>query len=165
LQYARAIVGCTAEAEDIVQAVFCKVLQLPRAEVERVTDPASWLAQIARREAINRLRSRRRDRARRQAAHALRLTGGHRGPHDAELGAAIERLPRRLREIVVLKHVNNLTFEQIASATGVNRNTAAARYRSGIALLRSELDAACNPGVPEARCACEPVGQEASHVR
>ena len=164
LQYGRAIVVCGAEAEDIVQTVFCKVLQLPRREVERVGDPASWLAQIVRREAINRLRSRRREHARRDAARGQAGSGGSSGVADAELARAVDGLPRRWREIIVLKHVNGLTFDQIASATGVNRNTAAARYRSGVARLRAVLEAASYGGEGRVNRPREPVGQEAGHV-
>src|SRR5688572_28956571 len=74
LQYARAIVVSVTEAEDVVQSVFCRVLQMARRDVERVNDPAAWLAQVARREAINQLRSRRREMARRETAGGLRLT-------------------------------------------------------------------------------------------
>jgi RNA polymerase sigma-70 factor (ECF subfamily) len=143
LQYARAILGARADAEDVVQSVFCRILRLSRREVERVNDPCAWLAQVARRESINYLRSHRREAARRRAIGGMRLSrsDGHEpASTDPELHAAIERLPRRLRELIVLKHFAGLTFDQIAAATGLNRNTAAARYRSAIGSLQQEMN-------------------------
>lgn len=142
LRYARAIVVSWSDAEDVVQVVFCRVLNMARREVERVSDPGAWLAQVTRREAINHLRSRKREAARREAAGGLGL---HRddndpAPIDADLEAAIERLPRRFREVIVLKHVAGLTFDQIAAATGLNRNTAASRYKSSVEALRDLLE-------------------------
>ena len=58
--------------------------------------------------------------------------GGH-AMTDASLQASFAA------DVVLLKHVGGLTFEQIALATQTNRNTAASRYRAAIGLLERAL--------------------------
>ncbi|HRQ72614.1 MAG TPA: sigma-70 family RNA polymerase sigma factor [Phycisphaerales bacterium] len=137
---ARAVLGRrggAGDAEDAVQAVFCRVLELDRASVRSVRDPASWLAQMTRRESLNMLRS-----ARRAAAREREHDGGSadgRAERDAGLAGALAALPRHLREVVVLRHTAGLTFEQVSLALGVNRNTVASRHRLAMERLRGVL--------------------------
>ena len=56
--------GTRDDAEDTVQAVFCRVMALDPREVGAVTDPGAWLAQLTRRTALNWIRGKRRERAR-----------------------------------------------------------------------------------------------------
>lgn len=56
-----------------------------------------------------------------------------------QLTSAVDALPRKVREVLVLKHVVGLTFDQIAVATGLNRNTAAGMHRRGILRLQRQL--------------------------
>jgi len=53
-----------------------------------------------------------------------------------ELVAALDRLPRVQREVLVMKIWNELTFAEIGEALGVSQNTAASRYRYGLAALK-----------------------------
>lgn len=144
IAYARALLrsrGSSHDAEDIVQTVFCRVMDLGTHDLATVRDTGAWLAQITRRTALNWLRTHRRDAVRRErsaAASARRPTASA----DIAISEAIDALPTRLREVVVLKHVADLTFDQIELATGINRNTAAARYRSALAMLRESLEPA-----------------------
>lgn len=59
---------------------------------------------------------------------------------DRELGhlvqGAINRLPEGYREVLTLKVWGDLTFAEIAEALGIPANTAASRYRYGLAELR-----------------------------
>jgi RNA polymerase sigma-70 factor (ECF subfamily) len=137
-RYAQAVLAGRADPDDVLQGVFCRVLQLTRSQVMQVADPAAWLAQVTRRQAINELRAQRRESARRDAA-PRRVSHDTAHSSDAELQAALDALPRRLREIVVLRHVAGLSFDQIQAATGINRNTAASRYQAGVARLQSSL--------------------------
>lgn len=145
LALARAILRDAAAGEDAVQQVFCRLLSLDRRTLAQVSDVRAWLAQLVRREAINQIRSQRRRSDReagsrqRDARHAD--THGASPPSgDVELRQAVERLPRRLREIIVLKHMCGLTFDQIGLALGLSRNTAAGRHRQALAALRVALD-------------------------
>lgn len=137
LAYARSIVG--DGAEDAVQSVFLSLLKVPARELKQVGDPAAWLMVLTRRASLNQLRAARREHRRRQASAPLRVTAGPFSFHSEDLASVVESLPRRLREVVVLRHIAGLTFDQVAVALGANRNTAAARYREAIRRLRIVL--------------------------
>ncbi|MCL4222287.1 MAG: sigma-70 family RNA polymerase sigma factor [Phycisphaerales bacterium] len=144
LALARALLCDAAAGEDAVQQVFCRVLSLDRRTLAQVSDARAWLAQLVRREAINQIRAQRRRAARegRTQAREHPPTAGHPTPAmpaDAELRQAVDLLPRRLREIIVLKHVCGLTFDQISVTLGLSRNTAAGRHRQALRALRDAL--------------------------
>ena len=48
-------------------------------------------------------------------------------------------MPRRYREVIVLKHIVGMTFDQLALALSANRSTVASRYRNAVARLRQQL--------------------------
>lgn len=143
LAHARSILRDSTRAEDAVQQVFCKLLTLDRRTLVQVRDVRAWLAQLVRREALNQLRSTQREtcRANREQQRAFHKQTNEFEPSadDDAVQAALGRLARRLREVVVLRHVAGLTFDQIAMALNVNRNTAAGRYRQAMDRLRAEL--------------------------
>lgn len=148
--YARSIVGERAAA-DIVQNVFVGLLRLSRAQVAAVRDPRSYFIVAVRRAAIAHERTRRRQlrRERGTLAQARARARQHDTPALAlDIHAMLDRLPRRLREVIVLKHHSGLTFEQIAFALGANRNTVASRYQDAIRALRMAWDA--DTSVPHA---------------
>ncbi|GIK19360.1 MAG: sigma-70 family RNA polymerase sigma factor [Leptolyngbya sp. PLA2] len=139
---ARAVLGrrCGAnDAEDAVQAVFCRVLELDRRSVRAVRDPGAWLAQMTRRESLNMLRAARRAAVREREHDGGRAIGA--SQREAGLTAALAALPRHLREVVVLRHTAGLTFEQVSLTLGVNRNTVASRHRLAMERLRNALGA------------------------
>jgi RNA polymerase sigma-70 factor (ECF subfamily) len=139
--YARSVLRWSGQADDAVQAVFCRVLELDRGTLAGVADGRAWLVSLVRREALNQLRSLRRERARRRAASRVEAThdASRAGGADEALERAVDALPRRLREVVVLRHRSGLSFDQMAEALGLNRNTAAGRYRRAMVELRSML--------------------------
>ncbi len=154
--YARAVLRRREngqDADDIVQSAFCRIMRVDERELLAVRDPGAWLARITRNTAINWLRTHRRDLARR----------GRAGPEprsapspttDPAVADAVDALPPRLREVIVLRHIAGLTFDQIELATGVNRSTAASRYRAALTLLRESLELSgpnCPPAAGSAR--------------
>ncbi len=134
---ARAILGSSGVigAEDVVQATFCRILEVDRRALREVRDVRAWLSQCARRIAHNEVRSMSRERARR----GTRPTSAASAVVDDELAAVIRGLPDQMREVIVLKHACGLTFDQIADVLEVNRNTAASRYRAAIRHIRDTL--------------------------
>src|SRR5262245_14801830 len=68
LAHARAILREPGAADDVVQAVMCRLLELPRSRLAAVDDVAAFLAASTRREALNHLRAARREHARRANA-------------------------------------------------------------------------------------------------
>lgn len=149
LAYARAILPPRLSPDDVVQSVFCRVVALDRATIKGVADVAAWLTILARREALNAIRADRRERARLALRARREETPSTLGSRD-DLQIALDSLPRRLREVVTLKHVSGLTFDQIALALALNRNTAAARYRAAIETLRRSLNDALAGPTPRA---------------
>src|SRR5262245_17323349 len=129
--------GAADEPEEIVQAAFCRVVELPASHIAGVRDAAPWLARLVRNGALNHLRAARREQRRRAAA----AQGPAPAPlTDEALGAAVASLPRRLREVVMLRHVCGLSFDQIALSLGVPRSTAASRLAAALDLLRAALE-------------------------
>lgn len=144
ISYARSILRDEGLAEDAVQAAFCRILAASVREVDRVESAPAWLACIVRREALTIMRGHRRMVQRhRRWADGRDATFGGGAERDAselqEIGRLVHALPRRMSEVIVLKHVCALTFDEIAVALRINRNTAAARYRAGITRLRARL--------------------------
>jgi len=92
-----------------------------------------------------RRRRRRHERFGEQRREALERLAGlnarrHEEPVELErIDAAVASLPRRDQELIVLKHVAEMTFDQIALALATNRNTIAARYRRAVARLSITL--------------------------
>lgn len=162
--FARGLLRDEGLAEDAVQSAMCKVFRCAKGELDAVDSPRAWLAQIVRREALTMIRANRRmhqrnlRRAAQDAAEAARRPYVPDSFEDESLSVAVARLPRRLGEVITLKHVAGLTFDQIALALNLNRNTAASRYRDAIARLKRGL---ASPG-PSPTAAPR---QERTHVR
>lgn len=150
--YARALVRDAGDAEDVVQSALCRILRAERRQLARLEDGGAWLMRQVRREALNHLRTARRARAR-IAARAEPTPGAAPPPStpDDSLHRAVDGLCRSLREVVVLKHVAGMTFDQIGLALGLSRDTAAGRYRRAMAALRETLGAADGPVLREVR--------------
>ncbi len=137
----------TLTAQDVVQGVFLRLLSLDARVIREVEDVAAWLSRLTRNAALNHIRenSRRRARVARategrvvfQASDAVKSITGPAA--RGTLRALIDSLPESQRDTILLKHVANLTFDQMASVLGDNRNTLASRYRAGIAALRELL--------------------------
>ncbi|MBX3388892.1 MAG: sigma-70 family RNA polymerase sigma factor [Phycisphaeraceae bacterium] len=129
---ARAIVGASA-AGDVVQSALCRILEVSTWRLSRVEHVQAWLTTLVRREAANFLRAEKRRRVRdrepRVAVNEIAADAGG-------IWGAVDNLPRRFREVIVLKLIAGLSFEQLALSLGINPNTAAARYRSAIESLR-----------------------------
>ena len=139
--YAAAIVKDRSMAEDILQALFVRLLSsgiLPPAEAE-----ATYLFRAVRNEALNELRSR----ARAQRAHSSLLEPDTEDPGEAvqmgELGKRIEEvlleLPQDEREAVVLKIWGEVSFAHGAQISGVTEKTFEYRYYKGLAILKEKL--------------------------
>lgn len=83
----------------------------------------------------------------REAPEALAEAGETR----RELAAALLTLPARLREAVVLRHVQGLSYIEAAAALGVPVGTVKAQVHRGTRLLRAALEARDREGSGEGK--------------
>ena len=140
LAYARGLVGQTGD--DAVQEAFCTILRRPVRELRRVEDPPAWIARLVRNAALNAARTDARERARR-ARHAPVQPAPTLVDDDTR--RAMDELHADARELLLLKHAAGLTFDQMALALGLNRSTAADRYRAARDELARRLEPSPEP--------------------
>jgi len=62
------------------------------------------------------------------------------------LQRALQELPEKFSEVIILKIWGEQTFAQIGEALDISLNTAASRYRYGLEALRKHLDDERNKG-------------------
>lgn len=146
--FARAIVHHQHDAEDVVQIVMCRVLRLSMHEARGIEDVRAYVLRAVRNQCISHLRiQRRRARAELKANPQRTIpaqisAGDGDADGDARLRELVAQLPRREREVVVLKHASGLSLEQIAAAVGAPKSTIASRYQAGLQRLRRRLEGA-----------------------
>jgi RNA polymerase sigma-70 factor (sigma-E family) len=128
------IVGDRLEAEDIAQEAIARAsLRWTRLHEQ----PEGWVTRVASNLAIDRYRRRRRE---------PRMPVGPIGVVDdrvterAELVAALRRLSRRQREVVVLRFIADFSEANVAAALGCSVGTVKAHASRGLAALRRELN-------------------------
>jgi RNA polymerase sigma-70 factor (ECF subfamily) len=139
-----------AATEDLTQEVFLRVyFALP------TYDPrfrlSTWLHQIARNLAINHLRWRARHAAELAAAEdadlALRALPDpaanpaaalERRERDGSLWRAVESLPEDFREVVLLRHRDELSYEEICERTGLPIGTVKSRLARARRMLAQQ---------------------------
>ncbi len=132
------------EAEDLVQETMVRALQSFH-RYQPGTNCRAWLVTI-----LQHLRSNRR-RARHRSPIVPdtddRLTMVPFVPPipqtltDEDVLGALERLPERFQEVIVLCDVEELSYKEIAAALEIPLGTVMSRLHRGRALLRSELPA------------------------
>lgn len=183
---ARSILNDEFLAADVVQGVFVKILDLKHHQAAQVSDPLAWLIRSTRNEALNLIRTDRRARARASIHASMRAAAGmndgragysaigdssgassSRGPgglapsqrdeHDRLLDAMAALSPE-LRELIVLKHLVGMTFDQLAQTLGENRSTLSSRYRVALNKLKESLDAPSAASARHAPIGVRPVG-------
>lgn len=132
--FARDQTRSESDARDVLQEALVEAW---RRSEGRLPDAALVLATIRRR-AIDLSRKEARRAEREQAAPWWFEPAGD-ADGGEELSTAVMNLSAHLREVVVLKIWNELTFQQIADTLGIPLNTAASRYRYAIERLRDSM--------------------------
>ncbi len=138
-----ALTGNRHDAEDVAQDTFVRAYRaLATYPPERVRDlkQKAWLHRIAVNVVRNRVRGVR--------PHLVELNGSEpdraSGPEEDvlrkaeidELAARVACLPVRYREAVVLRHVQELSYAEVADALGQPVGTVKANVHRGLKLLR-----------------------------
>lgn len=146
LRYAESVSGSREDAEDAVQAALVRIARNPRS-LSAVRMPWAYLLKVARNEAL-RILARKKPLGSwlRKVAECtapneqpLRSERIEAAERDAEVQAALRRLPSEQAEVVILKIWEGLTFQEIAAVTGESLNTIASRYRYALSKLELVL--------------------------
>jgi RNA polymerase sigma-70 factor (ECF subfamily) len=128
LNQALSLTGNLADAEDVVQETFCEAFR-KRGELKSINWLGPWLRTANRSNALDRVRSKRRDSQRssakqQEAPDRVFTTGGFSLLEMREMVAkVVEKLPQKMRTAVVLCYWDHLTPEQIGDRMNVSSRT------------------------------------------
>lgn len=146
------VVRDPSQTEEVVQEVFVEIWRLaPRFDGTRGT-VTSWMATIAHRRAVDRVRSEQssRNRVEREAAKVTRdhdvvsesvIERDHADFDRRRVRKALDRLTHMQREAVELAYFGGHTYREVAVLLGEPEGTIKTRIRDGMIRLRDELGA------------------------
>jgi RNA polymerase sigma factor (sigma-70 family) len=126
------------DAEDLSQECFLELAR--KAGAIRSCLPA-WLHRVARNRSVDSIRRASARRSRERAAAAPDPAGSDPTWADLEphVDEAVERLPERLREAVILHYIQGRGQSDVASALDVSQSTVSRRLDLAVESLRAEL--------------------------
>ena len=142
-------VGKHDEAEDLTQDIFLKIFKA-LATFDRRANFQTWIISISRNLCIDHYRSVRKERqtiAREVDAGDLQPASPDRGPYAAAehkdlrvlLRQALQMLPATLRTAVVLRDLQELSYQEIADHLGLPEGTVKSRINRGRLELARQL--------------------------
>src|SRR4051795_4806453 len=142
-------VGKHDEAEDLTQDIFLKIFKALRT-FDRRANFQTWIISISRNLCIDHYRSVRKERqtvARDVDMSDLQPASSDRGPYAAAehqdlralLRQALETLPSTLRTAVVLRDLQELSYQEIADRLGLPEGTVKSRINRGRIELAHQL--------------------------
>lgn len=154
LALCRYLLKSVQEAEDATQEVFLRAYR-NRSGLDETKSPLNWLLKTATNHCVDRLRRRSREALFHESADPDQV-GPSRVSEDtleimvrAEQGdrvrSAIQSLPDRYRVPLVLACYNEFTYDEIAHALDLKRNTVATLIFRARKRLREELSGICRP--------------------
>ncbi len=130
------------QADDLVQDVFLAALE-HIAELRDAETVGGWLAQIARRRAVDFLRGRR---PLGPLDERARIGVQAPGAEAHEALEAIRALPESYRETLLMRLVEGMSGAEIAERTGLTPGSVRINLHRGLQLLRERLGAAPQDG-------------------
>ncbi len=131
--------GSGQDAEDVLQETFVRLARYADRRLF-IRDPRAFAFCCAHNEANRFWKKRLRLRDKEASFRPELVSRLFHGPDEASevrLGEALAGLSAEQREAVVLKEFESLTFKAIGAVCRVSTNTAASRYRYGMARLRA----------------------------
>src|SRR3954463_5091043 len=142
-------VGRHDEAEDLTQEIFLKIFKALNT-FDRRANFQTWIISISRNLCIDHYRSVRKERqtiARDVDSNDLQPASAERGPYAqaehqdlrAQLRQALETLPVTLRTAVVLRDLQELSYQEIADRLGLPEGTVKSRINRGRIELAHQL--------------------------
>ncbi len=132
------LTGTREDAEDVLHDVF---VGLPEAlaRYEERGNLAGWLKRVTARVALGRVRSRKR-----RGEVPLELAGPGSeplaDPDGIALQVAVNQLPNRLRDVIVLKEIEGYSHREVADLLGISVVASRVRAHRGLARLRQLLE-------------------------
>jgi len=131
---AMSMLGNREDAQDVVQETFVGAFRGLRGFQGRST-VKTWLTRILMNNVANLRRSRRLRKtlplgeAEEQLGEALAELATETGRADVrmDIAAVLSRLPQEHREVIVLREIQSMTYDEIAAALGVPRGTVESR--------------------------------------
>jgi RNA polymerase sigma-70 factor (ECF subfamily) len=142
-------VGKHDEAEDLTQDIFLKIFKA-LATFDRRANFQTWIVSISRNLCIDHYRSVRKERqtiAREVDTGDLQPASADRGPYQAAehqdlralLRQALQALPTTLRTAVILRDLQELSYQEIADQLGLPEGTVKSRINRGRIELAHQL--------------------------
>ncbi len=139
-------------AEDLLQETFLRVWR-KRAEFKNIASFSTWIYTIAGNLARSEWRRRKRWRmlrlgpSRSENEADVELPDGRSGPDRIvegrmaveELAKELQELPERYREVVILRDIQEMTYEEIAGIVQVPVGTVKSRLNRGRLILQDKL--------------------------
>lgn len=141
------------QVEDLLQETFMRVYR-NRHSYEPIAKFSTWLYTIAGNLARSEYRRRKRQRTysltpvnREDEEYQMEIPAetlapdryAERGIHDRHIRGALEQIPEDFREVVVLRDVQQLSYEEIADITGLPLGTVKSRINRGRTKLQELL--------------------------
>ena len=126
------VLGDRSESEDVAQETLARALVRWK-KVSAYAEP--WVVRVAGNLAIDQWRRRRT-----AAGHEVQPAMPTGTPDRVDLHRALDALPRRQREVVVLRYFADLSEAAVASALGCSVGTVKTHNSRALATLRAALD-------------------------
>jgi RNA polymerase sigma-70 factor (sigma-E family) len=131
------LLGDREDAADVAQEALARASVRWSRLVRDRADAAPWVVRVAANLALDRWR--RRKTAARYAAVVAGGSSADRMPERVDLHRALQALPRRQRDVVVLRYVADLPEADVAAALGCSVGTVKTHASRGLAALRVAL--------------------------
>lgn len=141
LGYLVSILCVRQDAEDALQDVFITVVK-NRLAVSKALNLKAYLFRLSRNVAYNRIKkSKRRQEREFESLEWLvpEVESEWREGQTHRLQRELAALPEKQRSVIVLKFFRNKTFREIADVMDISENTAASRFRYGMAKLKDSM--------------------------
>jgi RNA polymerase sigma-70 factor (ECF subfamily) len=135
------ITAASADAEDVVHDLFVGLPELLRRYEER-DRLGAWLRRVVIRMSLARLRhARRRERMAGSSADGDRVSAPPGDPWGAiDLDRAVAALPDELRTVFVLRQIEGMSHDEIATTLGLTSGATRVRYLRALRRLRLHLN-------------------------
>jgi RNA polymerase sigma-70 factor (ECF subfamily) len=132
------LVGNAADAEDVLQETFAGALRHLRDFEERAS-VKTWLSRILIRQAARCRRSRGRDKVPGTLGNTTAASAQNRSDARMDVWAALEALSPDHREVIVLRELQGMSYEEIAEILELPSGTVESRLFRARQVLRERL--------------------------